>query len=449
MRKDFVIRITKIFFISVIIFFGAVFIVNAEEQRMPAVETIPESQPEEIVLKSRPLTLHDCYALSLKQSEIVAIDAELVKQAEARFLKYFGAILPQVSFSWTQTNQDSSFSPLGKNSSDQSQFTFTQALFTGFKEFSGMKASRFEQDQYREQKRRAEQLLFVDVADAFYLFLQYQEDIKVLESIWAALSDRVTELKKREEIGRSRQSEVVNTETQLYNIEAQIEAVKGQKIIANELLNFLTGKDVEEVLDNAEVPDIFQEKGYYNKKASNRPDVQAAQYGWRVQKELIGVARADFFPTISLEGDYNPRPKTDNTDWTALLTVSVPIFQGTTTYAQVKEAKSKARAQELEFQRKTRLAFQDINDSFTRAQSAFLQFKAYEKALRSAELNFALQKEDYKRSFVSNLDVLASIQTLGNTRRDYTLAAYERKRRYWQLQISIGEVPYIGEENTP
>ncbi|MCX5680925.1 MAG: TolC family protein, partial [Candidatus Omnitrophica bacterium] len=268
-----------------------------------------------------------------------------------------------------------------------------------------MKASGFEQDQYREQKKRAEQLLFTDVADAFYLFLQYQEDIKVLESIWTALSDRVVELKKREDIGRSRQSEVVNTETQLYNIEAQIEAVKGQMIIANELLNFLTGKDVHEVVDNEEVPNIFQEKGFYNKKAGNRPDVRSAQYGWRAQKELIGVARSGFFPTISLEGDYSPRPKTDNTDWTTFLTINVPIFQGTTTYAEVKEAKSKARAQELEFQRKTRLAFQDINDSFTWAQSAFMQFRAYEKALKSAEINFALQKEDYTRSFVSNLDV--------------------------------------------
>lgn len=408
---------------------------------------VAQAQTEETAatLIPRPLGLRDCYALSLKQSEVVAIDAELIRQAEARFLQYLGALLPQVSFSWTQTNQNSSFSPLGKNNTSQSQFTFTQALFTGFKEFSGMKASRMEQSQYREQKKRAEQLLFTDVADAFYLFLQYQEDIKVLESIWTALSDRVAELKKREEIGRSRPSEVVNTEAQLYNIEAQIEFVKGQKAIVNELLNFLTGKNVEEVVDNAEVPDILREKDFYNQKTGNRPDVQAAQYGWRMKKELIGVARSGFFPTLSLEGDYNPRPKTDNTDWTALLKVNVPIFQGTITYAQVKEARSKARAQELEFQRTTRLAFQDINDAFTQAQSALMQFKAYEKALKSAEINFALQKEDYQRSFVSNLDVLAAIQTLGNTKRDYTKAAYERKRRYWQLEVATGEIPYINE----
>lgn len=410
-----------------------------------------QAQTEEaaLTLAPRPLTLRECYSLSLKQSEIVAIDAELIKEAEARFMQYLGAILPQVSFSWSQSNQSSAFSPWGKNSSDQSTFTFTQALFTGFKEFSGMKASRMEQSQYREQKKRAEQLLFTDVADAFYLFIQYQEDINVLESIWTALSDRVAELKKREEIGRSRLSEVVNTEAQLYNIEAQIELVKGQKQIVNELLNFLTGKEVAEVVDRAEIPDILREKEFYNKKADNRPDVQAAQYGWRARKELIGVARSGFFPTISLEGDYNPRSKTDSTDWAALLTIDVPIFKGTTTYAQVKEAKARARAQELEFQRTTRLAFQDINDAFTQAQSALMQFKAYTKALKSAEMNFALQKEDYQRSFVSNLDVLAAIQTLGNTKRDYTRALYERKRRYWQLQIAIGEIPYINEEAAP
>ncbi|MCX5680878.1 MAG: hypothetical protein NT079_01090, partial [Candidatus Omnitrophica bacterium] len=90
-------------------------------EKPQASEPVDVVQPDNLTLKPRPLTLRDCYALSLKQSEIVAIDAELIKQAEARFLKYLGAILPQVSFSWAQTNQSSAFSPLGKNSSDQSQ----------------------------------------------------------------------------------------------------------------------------------------------------------------------------------------------------------------------------------------------------------------------------------------------------------------------------------------
>ena len=394
----------------------------------------------------KPLTLVDCYHLALKQSEIIGQDAELVKEAEAHFVQALGAILPHVSFESTIEREDKgsnnmpSFTPIGNTS--QRNFIFKQLLFAGFREFAGMAGAHLERNQRENEKARAEQLLFVDVADAFYLLLEEQEDLKTLFSIKTALLDRIGQLNDRERVGRSRRSEVVNTETQLYSVEADIELSKSQVDLARQLLEFLVGRSVSEVADTGEsVPSFLKPENEYTSRADTRRDVKATKDAWEVAKKGVVIARADFFPTISAETDYFTHRTTLPTDqkWDALLTIDVPIFQGTETIGAVKAAQTQARFAELEFQRTKRLALTDIRDAYVRLDYDLLRIKALNKALKAAEMNYLLQNEDYKLSVVNNLDVLAAIQTLQNTRRNYIHSYYETKRFYWQLLIAAGE----------
>ena len=64
---------------------------------------------------------------------------------------------------------------------------------------------------------------------------------------------------------------------------------------------------------------------------------------------------------------------------------------------------------------------------------------ALRKAHATAKLNYYLQKKDYERSLVNNLDVLASIQTLQDAERNYIHALYEAKRQYWRLRVAVGQ----------
>ncbi|MBU1912996.1 MAG: TolC family protein [Candidatus Omnitrophica bacterium] len=395
-------------------------------------------------IKSSKLTLGECYRLALKQSETIAINSEVIREAEARFTQALGTILPQVSFVWTQTNQDSerAFSSYNHNGSFESKFVFKQTLFSGFKEFAGMAGSRLEQKQRINEKKRAEELLFVDVADAFYLLLEEQEDLKTMALIRKALNDRIVELKKREDVGRSRHSEIVNAETQLYNIEAEIQLVKSQELVAKELLAFLIGRDPGALLDKEDTPDSLEPESFYAVNFGSRSDVKAFDFATGVAKKEAYIAKTALLPTVTVQGDYYERRNTTPLDvsWDTVLKISVPIFEGTTTYGNIAQANAKSREAKLQYNRAKRLAIQDIHDSYVKAYSAILRSNAMEKALKSAELNYSLQKEDYRNNLVSNLDVLTAIQNFGNTRRSYMNAFYEKKRAYWQLQAATGNI---------
>ena len=393
----------------------------------------------EYVPRNEVLTLIDCYKLALKQSEIIAIDAEQIKIAQAHFLEAFGTIMPQVYFSHTETRNQSGNTSLNKV--HEEKFTFTQAIFSGFKEFAAMKSSKFEKSQRQNELWRAQQLLFVDVSDAFYLLLEIQQDLNALKAIEFALTDRVQELKSRQNIGKSRVSEVVTTEYQLYNLEAEIQLERNQELLVRQLLEFLIGKPFEKIAESKFDLNIKPESQYLA-EASQRPDVQAVYYALRSDQEKIAIARSGFFPQVSLEGDYFTHRSSTPADsrWETLLSVNVPIFEGTTTYAQVKEANSVAKQTGLLYSRIGRLAIENIHNAYINMQISIMRKKTLGKALKSAELSYHLQTQDYKLNVVNNLDVLTAIQNLADVRRSYIHTSYESKRFYWQLLAAAGEI---------
>lgn len=390
----------------------------------------------------QPLTLKDCYELALKQSESIAINKETINEAEGRFVQALGLILPHVSFSSTDTRMDKDgTSGLFPQKSRKRGFVISQTLFSGFKEFISMSGSSSERRQREYETRRAEQLLLSDVAAAFYLFIEQRENLKALRTTRAALINRIQELQDRERIGRSRTSEVVTVQTQLYAIDAQIESGKSQEAIASQLLEFLTGQPVGSIADSSSAPAVLNAQTGYLSKAVERPDVMAAREAWTVARKLASVKKTDLLPSVSVSGNYYTSKSTQpqDSEWDAALSVNVPIFKGTETYGAIMEANAKARESEYSYRRARRLAEQDIKDSYQIFNAAMLQKDALKKAFTSARLNYTLQRKDYRLNLVNNLDVLQAIQTLQDARISYVHALYEVKRRYWELLASTGE----------
>ena len=390
------------------------------------------------------LTLTDCYRLALKQSEKIAIQQELITEAEARFRRALGAVLPQATFSSSDKRQDGSGgSAFTLRKVPDRHFEFTQTLFGGFKEIAAMRAFRAEKRQRIYEKKRAEELLLSDVADAFYLLLEQRKDLEALEEIRTALHERIGELKEREGLGRSRPSEVVSAQAQLLRVEAEYERVQNQEVVVRQLLEFLTGMEpigplAEEPTDLAPLRPELE----YVAQKGGRSDVQAAQQAVKVAEKQVTVAQAGFWPKVAVEGNYYVERSgaSEGVDWDAALTVDVPLFEGGQNIAAVKEATARRRQAELRLSGTERMARLDIRDTYARTETAFVRTETLQKALKAAEDNYRLQSEDYRLNLVNNLDVLEALEQLQNARRDFIQAQYSAKRLYWQLKVAIGEV---------
>ncbi|MFA5142892.1 MAG: TolC family protein [Candidatus Omnitrophota bacterium] len=393
------------------------------------------------------LTLAECYRMALLQSEIIAINADLIKEADSHFLEALSILLPHISFvslDYQETVPDDKGTSMGSLKPPRSStrnFNVTQTLFNGFKAIAGIRGAKYEKTQRTDEKIRAEQLLLVDVANAFYLLKEKREDLKALAKTKKALTNRVKELIAREKLGRSRPSEVVNAKTQLYGVEATIEVVRSHEVLARQLLGFLVGQPVGKIVDTYTFPIKLMPEEYYISKATTRPDVEAAKFAWQLAKENIRVVESDFLPEVNFNGNYyTQRTAFDKgTDWDISLTIDVPIFDGTEVLGRSKTAHLQADEKMQDYHRTRRQAPYDIKDSFVSLVTAMTVHDTLRKAYSTAKLNYYLQKKDYERSLVNNLEVLTSIQTLEDAERSYIHALYEAKREYWQLRVAIGQ----------
>ncbi len=389
------------------------------------------------------LTLNNAYQLALARSETIAIQKEVIKEAEGRFLQSLNTVLPQVSFMDSEERQDAP----GHGSSQrryvpERKFVFTQPLFSGFKEFAGIAASKAERKQRRQELVRARQLLFTDVSDAFYLLKSYQEDLQAVQDIHQALGDRIAELKKRESLGRSRASEVASAEAKFYQTEAQMELVQAQGDVARELMEFLTGQRIASLAPRDVVLDQFPPQDAYVAKAISRSDVQAAQQAALVAQKKIIIARAGYFPTVNVTGnDYLKRVgASSGVDWDITLNVTVPLFTGTQTAGDLKQAKALAKEAELALSRAKRQAVLDIQNGYTKLVQDQKQTAAFQKAVDAAQKNYDLQAADYRNSLVNNLDVLQALADLETVRRGYIAVKNETQRFYWGLKVATGDL---------
>ena len=388
-----------------------------------------------------PLTLREAYSLALKTSETIAINDQVIREAEAHFLQALGTLLPHVSFSSQDIGQDISGSPTSLRHSFERAFVFKQRLFSGFREFVGISAGRLERSQRINEKIRAQQLLYNDVSDAFYLLIEQREDLRILQTVRNALLDRIVELRQRIKVGRSRRSELVSTQAQLYIVDAQIETDKSQEAVARQLLEFLVGRSVGQLADTYIGPLAGRPESYYTARSADRPDVKASKQAWEVAKKASYIAKTDFFPTIDAEGDYFAWRNTVPSDgkWEALLSINVPIFQGTDIIGNVKEANAKAEEARLTYLRLDRSAVQDIRDAYAQFTIGLSRNRALKKSLAASEMDYYLQRSDYKLNLVNNLDVLTAIQTLEEARRNFTQSLYENERLYLSLLVASGE----------
>ncbi len=405
------------------------------------------------VLMIPTLSLEECYRLALIQSETVAIQKEAISRATAQIFNAASQGLGNVDFVITRTFQDKQKSNLGGSSGlgsfadpdvHERKFAISQPLFQGFKAIGALTGAGSYRREQTEAWIRAKELLYSDVARAFYNVLRYEKEIEINQGIRELLKKRIEELEDREKIGRSRVSEVLTAQTNLKILEADLAGAQGALATVRYLLEFLTGTELGgRVLDEETSEEVSsQTLAEHLKMAAIRSDVKAAEQAVKTAWRGILVAQSGFWPTITLDHNQYIRREgiLSNLDFDTLFKFDVPLFSGGETIGQVKDSIGILKQKKLAFSLVKRQAELDIKQSYQIWLSAKETNDLLKEAVRDADKNYKVQSEEYTRSLVSNLDVLAALESLHNTRQRQNLTYYVMKQDEAAFRVAIGEV---------
>ncbi|OGW91620.1 MAG: hypothetical protein A3D28_03110 [Omnitrophica bacterium RIFCSPHIGHO2_02_FULL_63_14] len=413
----------------------------------PAGFAKPQAPPAPL----KDLTLSEAYRLALVRSEDLAVQYQLIHEAAGHFYQGLDVMMPKIFFHASELRQDApedtgdgvsgSFT---RKTKPERRFTFTQPLFSGFKEIAAIFGGRAEKKQRRFEYERAQELLFIDVAESFYAVLAARDDARTLEATAGLLDERERDLEARIRIGRSRATELETSTAEAKIVAADLLEARRLERVSLELLEFYVGAPVAgELVDDVSAKGEAADVNYYLNNAPKRLDVMATEQAYELAKHGVTSAFAGFLPTAELEGNYYTERVglQGGIDWDYTLTLDVPLFDGTQAIGDTRVAAAAREAARQNLSKARRTAELEIRTAHENYTSARAREAAYADARDALKRSYEIQQEDYRLNLVNNLDVLDALRRFEEADRQYHAALYEARVNYWKLKIAAGQRP--------
>jgi len=403
------------------------------------------------------LTLEEAFQKAVARSESLAIKDEDVRVAAAHYLQALGTVLPHLDVNASEIIQDTPPSTLTvgggnvgntftRRSRPEVAITLTQPLFQGLREFMALKVAGAEKRRNTFTVKRARQLLFSDVARAYYGVIEAEKDLSIEQSIRTTLVQRIKELKDRIALGKSRESELLNSESQQASLEAQIAQTQGTVQTSRDILSFLTGDPVveERLVDQFQVPPRPGAVETFIAGSDARPDIAASREDVRLSKGRVDYEKGARYPMINFTGNYYPYRVgfQKDIDWDLTFAMTLPLFHGGETKGRIREAQAQLKQSELSRDLTERQTESDIREAYHTLLSTLNRESALRRAESKANANYGAQLKDYQLGLVNNLDVLIALRSWQETRQEVNLAHYETKLRYLQLLVASGRLDF-------
>lgn len=398
-----------------------------------------------------PYGLDDCFQASIRRSETIANQDELIIQAEEKYKQAIGSVLPNISGVGTYYQQQTPNNELGNSISPSNQttakLTGTQYLFQGLREYATFRQDKLLKSAQEDSKKQALIALFESAAQSYYSVLSAERQVADIRSEMPYYNQWIAELRNRIAIGRSQQQEVLTVQAQVASLQATLETSLLAIQVNREAFAFITGLPEDTVL----VDQIDLEKPILNLPDAlsvipRRPEVTGQVSTRDAAQEGVNIAWEGNLPTLGLTGDYyftRPQGYANGINWDFQFTLTVPIFQGGVIQSQVRAAASQERQAELTLSLNKRTIDQNIRTIYSSAISDRAQVRALTLAKEVSYKDYEAEKRDYRLGLVANIDVLQALTTFQEAERAMDVAKYTAMYDYARLQAETGKIQGI------
>lgn len=401
------------------------------------------------------VSLQEAFKASLTKNESVLQGREQVNQADNRVTQLRGGILPNLSFNAQHVLQDEPADPTAREFAPRHQttvnFTVTQPLFRGLREFAGLNQIKHLRTAQEAAQAQLETKLFQDVAASYLQILGYEKDLENLRDQADIYQKRVSELQARAKRGESNQTDVISAQATQASLAAEIRLIEGQHKVARENLHFLTGlpADAELADPNLSTWTKIEAVDKYLARVDQRPDVKAALERYEANDSAVSVAWGAHLPTVDAVGNYYlKRPGFfQDITWDIGVKLTFPIFEGLATQAKISEAVSRRKEAELDLAKTRRAAAQEIRSLHEKLRARYDHLTNLKKAAELSKKNAELMQRDYRRGLARNIDVQLALTEGRVAQRGYDQAYFAAQLEMYQLQTSAALVPAVSKDN--
>ncbi len=380
------------------------------------------------------------YYINLYVEKNYSIQAQQEKLNNARWNKisYLGHLLPQVSINHIRTyNTEDGLNETRWNST----LSASQILFAGFSALNTLfMASHLEGVEnwalaYKKLQVKEQ------VSALYFKCASLQAQVESLGVAVDLMQQRVNELKYRENLGKSRISEVFSARAKLAQLKSQL--IQTQLDFENSMLEFenqcgekpssfiYPEEPLYSISDN---PDI---KSYVN----NYPYIKIMEQQLYYYESLSSIKKGSFLPTVSLLADYNLGSSNYiSSGPTIKLMANWEIFSGGSRLAEMIAYESLVTKAKYELEDVKKTIIIQINKVINNYKFSVLKLKELKSYYDCNVKNLKEQQKDYLLGNVNNLEVLQAMMDLKDAKIAYDSGKINAIQNEYILKLWLGEI---------
>jgi multidrug efflux system outer membrane protein len=391
-----------------------------------------------------------------------------VQQTEAQYRISRSSLFPTVQGSASGTRSHSSFStgslepglPTGGVSA--SSIGYTSNSFSAnvgvtsyeldlFGHVRSQNAQALEQYFQTEEAQRAAQVSLVGQVATQYLVLRETEELLTLsQNTLTAVQSSYDLNKALFNAGASNELDFRQSEGQVETARINVETYQRQLQQARNALELLLGAPMPADLPPARpfsdadmVADV--PAGLPSDLIARRPDILEAEHGLKAANANIGVARAAFFPSISLTGSVGVSStqlsslfKAGTGTWSFGPQISLPLFEGGHNVAELDVAKIGERLEVVAYEKAIQTAFREVADALVGIESYARQITLEQALIDTQQRRLELATLRYRQGEDTYLNELAAQQDLFSAQQGLLQAQYNRLSDKVSLYQALG-----------
>ncbi len=380
-----------------------------------------------------PLSLADAERRALEQGEEVALIREQIAEAEYEITQVRAGVFPEVSANLAYTRsirsifdglaaapsepgpgmggdgngaeEENPFAdlPFGRANTWVAGIRITQPLYAAGRVGIGLDIAGRVRETLRLELEEVEAGVRLQVREAYFQAVFSELLVDIAREAYDLADEQLRQVRSFREQGVASELDELTARVERDNLEPQVvDARNGVRLARLDLLRLVQlPSDTEVTLSTpleAELAGV--DEGLLREALESRARIQAARTLVRIEEDQVRLARSGYRPTVGafLDLGWQSFPATVfptsggswSDDWNAGLQVSIPIFNGFRTRAEIGSAQSGARQAELQLSELAEGLRLELEGGLSELESALSQVEArrgtVEEARRVVEL---------------------------------------------------------------
>jgi outer membrane protein len=426
-----------------------------------------------LVFAESPLTLEASIDIALKNSIVLNIAKEGSKGAASQKKEAITGFLPKfsTSYSYTRLSEEpftrfqgmpdippfSAMNGMEVIAGTRDNYTWAieakQPLFAGGGILANYQASSIGEDVARMEETAKYQDVVQEVKVSYFNILRAQRIQETARQSVEMLNAHRDVAQNYFKVGMIPKNDLLHAEVELANGKQALVRAKNAVELAKSHLNtvlkrkIFTPVEVVDILAYQPMKQSFEE--CLNIAQQARPELKISSLKAAQAGKLVRVAQSDYFPTLSVVGNYSrfgEHPNVSGSDykdmesWYLMAVASWNFWEwGKTKFrvdtSKVRENQALESAKELNDQ-----IILEIKNAYLMLQETESQIAVSQKLIEQAEENFRISEERYKERVATSTEVLEAQTLLTKAKSEYANALGDYNINYAKLQRSMGTI---------